>query len=471
MRFLARERFVWSAVCAAVFPVVVALPANAATTVTIDASRTYQVMDGFGVSGAFGSANVIRGIGNATVRKQALDMLFSPTAGAGFSILRNLIPSDAAHTIAPTRPSNPSVPPAYVWDGNNEAADWGQLWLTRQAKSYGLATVYADAWSAPGYMKTNNNETNGGMLCGTPGAQCGSGDWRQAYANYLVQYLKYYQAAGINVQYLGFTNEPNWTTSYSSMLVNPAQAVDFARVLGPAVRASGLPARITCCDTLGWNLLPNYTSAVLSDSAAGSAVGLFTSHGYSGAPKSVVNTGGKPVWQSEWSTGQGAWNPAWDDNTAQSGLRWAQNIHDGLTSANLNAFLYWWGIWNNANSNSALIRLDGTTLSPAKRYYSFVNYSRFIRPGAVRIQASTPDSNLRTSAFKNTDGSVVVVALNTATSAASTTYTGLPAGTVRPYLTNNSNNTTAQATLPISGGAFSATVPARSLVTYRIARS
>jgi hypothetical protein len=35
------------------------------------------------------------------------------------------------------------------------------------------------------------------MLCGVPGASCKSGDWRQAYAGYLVQYAKDYAAAGV----------------------------------------------------------------------------------------------------------------------------------------------------------------------------------------------------------------------------------------------------------------------------------
>lgn len=37
-------------------------------------------------------------------------------------------------------------------------------------------------------MKTNGSVDNGGTLCGVPGAACASGDWRQAYANYLRQY-------------------------------------------------------------------------------------------------------------------------------------------------------------------------------------------------------------------------------------------------------------------------------------------
>ena len=167
----------------------------------------------------------------------------------------------------------------------------------------------------------------------------------------------------------------------------------------------------------------------------------------------------------------GTYNTAWDDGSAQSGFTWAQHIFDGLTKANLNAFFYWWGISNSSGSNGSLVLLNGTTLTAAKRYYSFVNFSRFIRPGAVRL-AATGSSGLNVGAFRNTNGSIVVVVLNTTSSAASTTYTlngtGKTTGTVTPYLTNAGSSTAAQATIALSGGAFTATVPARSLVTYRI---
>lgn len=447
--------------------------ALAASAVTVNGASAYQRIDGFGISEAFGQANAIRNVSDIAVRKQMLDLLFSPSAGAGFSILRNLIPSDPSHTMAPNAPANPSATPTYVWDGNNDATDWGQLWLTKQAKSYGVTTIYNDAWSAPGFMKTNNDEANGGSLCGGPGASCASGDWRQAYANYLVQNVKNYASVGITVPYLGFANEPTFTTNYSSMLVNGAQAADFAKILAATVRSAGLSTKVTCCEALGWTGMPSYTSAVLGDSTAASAVDLFTSHGYSAGPNSVINTGGKPVWQTEWSNGAGAYNTAWDDNSAESGFRWAQNIHTGLTAANLNAFLYWWGISNSTSSNGALIQLKGTTLNPAKRFYSFANYSKFIRPGAVRIGATSADSNLQVSAFKNVDGSVAIVALNAATSAIDTSFTlpntGIAAGSATPYLTNGSNNTAAQQPIAVVAGGFSATVPARSLVTYTIA--
>jgi O-glycosyl hydrolase len=447
------------------------LPASAASTVAVDGGTTFQRIDGFGVSEAFGQANSIRNA-NSTTRQRALDLLFSTTTGAGFSILRSIIPS-GGDSIEPRSPGSPSATPTYVWNGNNDAQDQGQVWLARQARGYGVTNFYNDAWSAPGFMKTNNSEANGGSLCGTPGASCASGDWRQAYANYLVQHARFWASVGLTPSAVGFVNEPSLTASYSSMLVNPTQATSFLAVLGPAMRASGLPTKVVCCDTLGFNLLPNYVSSLAGNPAANSGVGLFTSHGYSGAPTSPVSTGGRPVWESEWSINGSTFVTAWDDGSQSSGLTWAQRVHTGMTRASLNAFLYFWGV-SSTSHDSSLIGLNGSTLTPTKRFYALANYSRFIRPGATRIAASSGDSALNVSAYRNTDGSLAIVVLNTGTSSASTTFTvanaGLTSGTVTPFLTNATASTAAQTAIPLNGGAFGANVPARSLVTYRITR-
>lgn len=49
------------------------------------------------------------------------------------------------------------------------------------------------------------------------------------------------------------------------------------------------------------------------------------------------------------------------------------------------------------------------------------------------------------------------------------TNTGISSGTAAPVLTNGSHNSAAQSKISISSGSFSATIPARSLVTYMIA--
>jgi len=178
-----------------------------ATQVTVSLGQTYQTMDGFGFSEAFGRASNLYNL-PSTQRSHALDLLFSPSVGAGFTILRNRIGSGGSgDSIEPTSPGSPSSTPKYTWDHS----EGYQVWLSQQAKSlYNVTRVYANAWSAPAFMKTNGKDTNGGYLCGVSGESCSSGDWKQAYANFLIQYIKDYASEGITITEIGFLNEPDY---------------------------------------------------------------------------------------------------------------------------------------------------------------------------------------------------------------------------------------------------------------------
>ena len=451
-------------------------PAAAADTATINGATTFQTITGFGASEAFGEAQTVMNA-SSPVQQQALSLLYSPTSGAGLNILRNWISADSGSTIEPNSPGSPGAAPTYL-PMSQTSQDAGQLWFAQQIKAdYGVSNVFADAWSAPAFMKTNGSASGGGAVCGTPGATCSSGDWRQAYANYLVQYAKDYSAAGVPLSYIGPENEANLSTSYDSMQMSPAQTANFLDVLGPAVASSGLPVKMECCATEGWDFAQQYAAAIESDPTALADTSVFTSHGYTAAPTSPLSGWSKPAFQTEWSTFE-SWDPAWDDGTDASGMTWAQHIYQGLTGANLNAFLYWWGSTTPSENgdNEGLIQINGSTVTASGRLWAFANYSRYIHPGAVRIAATSSNSGVDISAFKNTDGTVAIVALNTGTSADPVTYslsgTGTPNGAaVTPWLTNSSNNVAAQSALSVSGGSFTASIPARSLVTYVVAAS
>lgn len=471
-----RVRIASGAIVAALVPLVGAVhspaDAQATATATINGTTTYQQINGFGASEGFFQAEFLMSARHATQNK-ALKLLYSTKSGAGLTILRNMIGSTSAYgSIEPTAPSSPSAPPAYRALGN----DLGQEWLASTIQhKYGVNQFFADAWSPPPFMKTNDSDLNGGTLCGVPGATCASGDWRQAYANYLVQYAKDYADDGLKLQYVGFENEANFAPSiYSGMILTPDQTANFADVLGPTLVGSGLSTQLECCAAEGWDYAAQYASAIEGDPVASSYVKLFTSHGYTAPPASPLPGWSSPVWETEWSTFD-KWDPAWDDGTDASGLTWAQNIYTGLTTANLSAFLYWWGSSTPAivGDNESLIQINGSTVTASGRLWAFANYSRFVRPGAVRIAATTSDSDLDLTAFKNTNGSVAVVALNTATSPVSASFslagTGIPNGAkVTPYLTDASKDTAKQKKVKVAGGEFSATLPARSLVTYEI---
>jgi O-glycosyl hydrolase len=453
-----------------------ATSASAASVATIDGSVRYQTIAGFGASEAFGQAQQIMNAPAAT-QQEALNLLFSRSSGAGLTILRNQIGADPGATIEPTAPASPTAPPSYV-SLQSVNSDQGQLWLAQTIRQeYGVRDVFADAWTAPAYMKTNDSTSGGGTLCGVPGATCASGDWQQAYANFLVQYARDYARAGVPLSYIGFENEANLAPGYDGMVMSPAQTADFAPVIGAALARSGLRTKLECCATEGWDYAQQYAAAIEADPAAEQYVSVFTSHGYTEWPTFPVAGWTKPVWETEWSTFE-SFDPAWDDGTDASGLFWAQHIITGLTSANLNAFLYWWGSSEPTfnGDNESLIQINGTTVIPSGRLWAFANFSRFVRPGAVRIGATTADTGLQLTAFRNRDGSVAIVVLNTDTTPDTVSFglqnLGLQGGPaiVRPYLTDSTSDTAAQAPMFTRSGDFTTTLPARSLVTFVVTR-
>jgi glucuronoarabinoxylan endo-1,4-beta-xylanase len=439
--------------------------AQAASAATVNGGQVYQPIDGFGFSEAFGRGAIMHGSQGLSAGRQreVLDLLLSRTTGAGLSILRLHIGSTANSSIQPTNPGGPNATPRYVWDRDDDS----QVWLAQQAKAYGVTRFYANAWSAPGYMKTNNDEANGGTLCGLSGASCASGDWRTAYANYLVQYARFYAQEGITVNDIGFTNEPDYTTTYSSMRFTPAQATEFAKVIGPIAANAGL--KVTCCDSFGWSQQANYTRAIEADATARGLVATHTGHNYASQVNAPLPTQ-KRTWMSEWSPNGTTWNENWDDGSGYDGFTIAQAVHTALTTGNVNGYVYWYGA--STGATRGLIQMTGDGYRVSKRLWALAGYSRFIRPNATRIGTTTGDGALRLSSFRNTDGSLAVVVLNTASSATSVSYTlpntGITTGTATPYLTNSGNSMTAQSAVAVNGGAFTATVPARSLVTYRI---
>ncbi|KAF2747216.1 glycoside hydrolase family 30 protein [Sporormia fimetaria CBS 119925] len=455
---------------ALVAPSLASIVPRQANSINVDLSKTYQTMDGFGTSETFQRANQMRAL-SPELQRYSLDLLFNRTSGAGFTILRNGIgsspdsSSDHMVSIQPRNPGGPDAAPKYVWDGNDNS----QVWVsTEAAKTYGVKTFYANSWSAPGYMKTNGNDANGGSLCGVTGASCSSGDWKQAYANYLVQYITYYKEVGVDITHLGFLNEPDLTTSYASMRSDGRQAADFIQVLRPTLdRANYTNVKITCCDAGGWS----HQAGMLGQlSSVNNQLGLITAHSYTSQPTSPLNTR-LPVWQTEYADLQGPWTAVWySNNGAGEGLRWANTIYDAIVRANVTGYLYWIGV-QGGPTNSKMIRIsdDKKSVIPSKRLWAMANWSRFVRPGAVRVATSGGPNGAKVSAFKNVDGTVSVQVIQGGASGGMVnvkvggrfTATG-----VKAWVTDNTRDVAELASTLGSDGTGSANVPGRSMVTF-----
>ncbi|KAJ9626613.1 hypothetical protein H2203_004246 [Taxawa tesnikishii (nom. ined.)] len=429
-----------------------AAPPASGPVVHVNPNTKYQVYDGIGVSEAFQRSLVLHEL-NTQSQNLALDYLFSKTKGAVY---------------CPTAPRSNSSQLNYIPLPRD---DEYQVWLSHQAIARGVHTIYADAWSADGYMKTTGTDFNGGYLCGVTNTSCATGDWRQAYADKIVRYIQDYQAQGITVDIVGFLNEPDLNTTYASMQSDGQQAADFLKVLYPTLKAAGLSTQIACCDGSGWEQQRERLEGI---QAAGEeyTLGLVTAHGYSSRPSTPFATS-KKVWQTEWSSFDPI-NYNWYAAGNQSeGLTWANHIQQAFGVSNVTGFLYWWGAANTTDNQSLLFVNNTAEVRVTKRLWAHAHFgSRFIQQGAHRVSATVsndPTSSLNVTAFANTDGSTAVQVINNGNDTETVTLQGLNIKRRNPvltYLTNQANNLTQGYAVTQHGNQAVARVPAKSLLSF-----
>jgi glucosylceramidase len=138
--------------------------ASAQPTITVDPSRTYQSMDGFGASITDSSAAVLYRLSGAK-RAEAMQALFDPAKGVGVSFLRQPIGA-SDFTAAPEHYTYDDMPPGqtdYLLSHFSIAHDRAQILpLLRDAKRLNpQLKVMATPWSPPAWMKTSDSLASG----------------------------------------------------------------------------------------------------------------------------------------------------------------------------------------------------------------------------------------------------------------------------------------------------------------------
>jgi O-glycosyl hydrolase len=399
-----------------------AAAANESTAIDLQPESTQQTIDGFGYSAAFQRTHRLNLLSDAK-KAEAVELLLGDT-GVDPSILRLGIggqstgPYDWMLSIQPEDPGGPDASPNYQWDGY----DNGQVWFAQEAEAAGVEYIYGNAWTAPGYMKTNGSPANGGTLCGLAGATCASGDWTDAYADYLVAWADFYKQEGVEIDGIAFANEPDYTSTYESMRLTPAQAVELTKTAGPVFDEAGYD--LLCCESFGWNQGKNYHSAIQEDAEASRWVDVLTAHSYASRSDSTFETD-KSLWMSEWAasvSGLTQFNANWDSasSTGSDGIRMTDHMMDTLTRANATGYLWWLGVSQGGSGSLMVVDAVNDTYTVGSRLYAMAAFSRFVRPDAVRFDAVHAEPNLKVAAFDNADGTRVVQLLNNGTTPIST---------------------------------------------------
>jgi glucosylceramidase len=369
---------------------------GSATTVTINEGSTYQTMDGFGFTLTEGSCEVINSLGSSQ-QTSLLNELFS-TGGVGITMLRISIGASDLSS------SNYSYRDGASFSLAGPDLTYLIPMIKRILAINPNIKILATPWSAPRWMKSN-----GGWVGGTLNTS-NYGD----YATYFVDYLNAMKGQGINIWGITPQNEPENPYNNPSMTLTAQQELTFINNnLGPAVRNAGYSSlKIIGFDHNCDNT--SYPTTVASSSYVdGSAFHLYS--GNISALTTVKNNTGKNVYFTEqWTSSAGSFS---------GDLSWhTQNVTIGASN-NWAKAVFEWNLANNSGIGpytsggctqclGAITINNSTTYTRNVAYYIISHFSKFVKPNAVRIGASSNHGNLITTAFKNSDGSKVAVVLN-----------------------------------------------------------
>ena len=384
----------------------------------IGETTQYQQIDGFGASLTDSAAWLIHESLSELQYNETLEELFGSN-GIGISFLRLALgASDCAlswYTYDDTSPdlSDFSIAhdEAYVIPLLKDA-----LALNPNLKIMGTP------FSAPGWMKYDNNQSDPatkGLIGGRLQPQ-----YYEMYAEYFVKFIQAYKTHGIMIDAITIQNEPYHEPSdYPGMLMNVTEQTRFIIELGMKFQAQNITTKILMHDH-NWDLEFNVRT-VLGNQTTRQFIDGIAWHGYS-SPNPAV---------------QSAIHEDYPDIdhyfTEVTGFKAAPNFNDNLVWNMQNIFIGTmrnWArtalLWNLALDSQGgpilrpyydmrgVITIDnsseseGFSMVKEVEYYAIGQMSKFIHPGAFRIDSTTYPNRLESVAFKNPDGSKVVVALN-----------------------------------------------------------
>lgn len=431
-----------------------------------------QTIEGYGAAAADYTSRIYH-LPEAQ-RTALLNYLFNTETGLGLNIIRLRIWDDGTDG-----DSIPSIHPdrdtwQYV-DAQGQPLDQYQVWLVREAKKRNPdIKVIALPWSPPGWMKTNGTYHEGGAL---------REDMYQEFSDMLANYcLNYKELFDIDIYAVSIQNEAKNIESYGSCTYTGAQMQTFLNeYLKPTFAAKGVTSKIMASDASCYNdfestYYDNHTATepgmtLFQDAASAANLDIASGHAYAweaGITHTPILQAQLPVWQTEVCNANNNFN-----DTMEKSMTYARSLHNYMANAQAQAWLYW-RLANTTGAGEVLAKLTGggnetpTAFEESKLGYVIGNYSRFIKPGFVRVQSESTAEVLM-SAYKNkdTDDAVIVLTNNTDTPQNVTVHLhGFTTGALTPYRTAETENLAKQPDVAVENGAFPVVLPAKSVTTY-----
>lgn len=384
------------------------LVTNNNPTISVNENETYQQMDGFGFSLTGGSAQLINNMSSGA-RSSLLNELFGNGADeVATSYLRISIgASDLDATVFSYNDLSAGQTDVNLdnFSINPDQANLIPVLQEILAINPNIK-ILATPWSAPVWMKTNQNSVGGELRS----------EYYGTYANYFVKYIQAMQAAGIVIDAITVQNEPENPFNNPSMVMSASQQIDFiANHLGPAFASANISTKIIAFDHNPDNT--NYPIAVLNNAAANSFIDGSAFHLYAGQINnlSLVHNAhpDKNIYFTEqWIEAPGNFpeDIRWHFRELMIGAprNWSKNVLEWNLAANPNN-----GPFTQGGCTECLgaITIDGNNVTRNSAYYIVAQVAKFVPVGSNRI-GSNYLTDLPNVAYKTPNGNIVVIVLN-----------------------------------------------------------
>ena len=381
-------------------------------TVTVDVNTWHQKISGFGACSAW----------NGTLTDSVGELLWSTTKGAGLSTHRVMIEPNGL--------------------GDDETRN------AIAASSYGVKV-----WGTPWFCKNGvRTETGYDTLY--------EKDY-QEWADTLAATANKMKNMGVPLYAISSGNEIDlgWT-KYSA----EALALWVGKYMGPTLAAKAPDVKvigIETCNGCGFDYYYNYFKDNPDDAWKYSSI--LATHPYGCSPGTYpeINAAGKEYWQTEISDDK---SDGKEDLTMVSAINVCKMIHRDLTVASVNAWHYW-----NVYGNNCGGLFTGDKVA-SKRLWVMGNWSRFVRPGFTRVEATAePTSDVAVTAFRDSAlNRVVIVACNYNSSDISQDFSisGTSPLKMTPYITDPNRDLAELSTQTLSSNTFTYTLPAQSVTSF-----
>ncbi|NLF39900.1 hypothetical protein GX586_10665, partial [bacterium] len=348
--------------------------------------------------------------------------------------------------------------------------------------------LVATVWSPPKWMKTNNSTKKGGSL---------RPDRRAHFAKFLAAYCTGFEAVyGVPVFALSIQNELEFVEPYNSCVYSP-YSNDYAEAaaeVGRTFKRLGLPIKLfgpehMCTDGAGgyrWTANSNHLARVMANPDAADAFLAWAFHGYAADGQTVASAAkgwadyavfarrdGKQLWMTETSGNP----PEWISTQRRRGggqgrpngvVTMALNMHDALVYGDLHAWIYW-SFQDGSRVSQYNLTCKGNRTS--KKLAVARHFFRYIRPGAVRIDALPTSPEYPVCAFVHDGQKTLTVILGNQTADKAEMRVSLrnipeaPMAELAGFLTSADETWKALDRIRPDKGAFTVALPAHCVVT------